>query len=414
MTLAAFLCAAAAALSPSFPSSTANSADSLDTRPIHSIEIYSENQWASNAATKWVLAGLAFGGDITSPVRTLTSRTAQRGTGVGGGLTRQGVALVLPPMNIGEEPDKGRWRTTVALEHLQLASATWSPGMATFFFGRHGIDGETEGWLGLSTYKRMASTSLKIGGIRTHRTELRSTPVDMTLNWSVNAGEMHRHENGALQYNSRYQWDGDSLQLELKGSGFTSSGVGAIFSLDFGITIEEADGEGGRPDRWSFSVRDWGSARFRGSVWQNIDTAYAEAGLPVFEEVGLDFSHVLQKDTLAGTLRRRMPNTVRFQWDRSSLRTPGVVWSLRLENNRGAPRGQAELVRASGRGAVRTTVGIGYGGWGGTYIPLDLEFATRDVRQGRPGGTLAVSTRWLALPGSGGRMALGLNWHQTF
>ncbi|MEC7114078.1 MAG: hypothetical protein VXW79_03840, partial [Bacteroidota bacterium] len=90
MTLSAFLCAATAALSPHFPltaSDSAQPADSLDTRPIHSIEIYSDNQWASNAATKWVVAGLAFGGDITSPVRTLTSRTAERGTGVGGGLT---------------------------------------------------------------------------------------------------------------------------------------------------------------------------------------------------------------------------------------------------------------------------------------------------------------------------------------
>ena len=83
MTLSAFLCAAAAALSPHFPLSAADPADSLDSRPIHSIELYSENQWASNAATKWVVAGLAFGGDITSPVRTLTSRTAERGTGVG-------------------------------------------------------------------------------------------------------------------------------------------------------------------------------------------------------------------------------------------------------------------------------------------------------------------------------------------
>ena len=417
MTLSAFLCAAIAVLSPHFPltaSDSAQSADSLDTRPIHSIEIYSDNQWASNAATKWVVAGLAFGGDITSPVRTLTSRTAERGTGVGGGLTRQGVALVLPPMNIGEEPDKGRWRTTVALEHMQLVSATWSPGMATFFFGRHGIEGNTEGWLGTSTFRRWASTSLKVGGIRTHRTALRSTPVDMTLNWSVNAGEVHLHEGGSLQYNSRYQWDGDSIQLDLKGSATNSSGVGTLFSLDLGIAIEEAEGEGGRPDRWSFSVRDWGSGRFGGWIWQRLDTSYAEAGLPVLEGAGLDFSDVIQNDTILSTLRRRMPKTVQFQWDRESLRMPGVVWSLRLENNRSAPRGQAELVRSSGRGAVRTTVGIGYGGWGGTYIPLDFEFATRDVRQGRPGGTLAVSTRWLALPGSGGRMALGLNWHQTF
>ena len=414
MTLSAFLVGLLAAFPLHSTAPSGEPADSLDHRSVHSITLYSDNQWASNALTKWAAAGLAFGGDITSPVRTLASRTAERGTGVGGGLSRQGVALVLPPMNIGEEPDKGRWLTTVALEHQQLVSATWSPGMATFFFGQHGTEGNTEGWLGTSTFRRLASTFLKVGGIRTHRTELRSTPVDMTLNWSVNAGEVHLHESGSLQYSSRYLWDGDSLQLDLKGSATNSSGVGTLFSMDFGIAIEEAEGEGGRPDRWSFSVRDWGSGRFGGWIWQRIDTSYAEAGLPVFEGAGLDFSDVMQVDTIASTLRRKVPSTVRFQWDRESLRMPGVVWSLRLENNRSAPRRQAELVRSSGRGAVRTTVGIGYGGWGGTYIPLDLEFPTRRVRQGRPGGTLSVSTRWLAVPGSGGRMALGLNWHETF
>ena len=69
MTLSAFLCGAAAVLSPHFPltaSDSAQPADSLDTRAIHSVELYSDNQWASNAATKWVVAGLAFGGDILS------------------------------------------------------------------------------------------------------------------------------------------------------------------------------------------------------------------------------------------------------------------------------------------------------------------------------------------------------------
>ena len=59
-------------------------------------------------------------------------------------------------------------------------------------------------------------------------------------------------------------------------------------------------------------------------------------------------------------------------------------------------------------------VGLGHGGWGGTYIPLRFECPSREVRQGRPGGQLVVSTRWLALPGTGGRMAFGVHWHRTF
>ena len=53
-------------------------------------------------------------------------------------------------------------------------------------------------------------------------------------------------------------------------------------------------------------------------------------------------------------------------------------------------------------------------GWGGTYVPLRFECPSREVRQGRPGGQLVVSTRWLALPGTGGRMAFGVHWHRTF
>jgi len=414
MTLSACLFGLSSALCTHSTAAAHAVPDTVDLRPVHSVHIYSENQWASNAASKWAVAGLAFGGDISTPVRTLTSLTEQRGIGIGGGSTRQGIALVLPSMNLGKEPDMGRWKTTVALEHQQLVTARWTDGMARFFFGRHGIEGETFGSLGLSRYWRVSATNLKIGGERTHRSTVRSTPVDMTLNWSINAGEMHEQQGVAIQMGSQYRWDGDSMAVDLRGSRIVPFGVGTLLSLDLGMTIEEADGGMGRPDRWSISVRDWGAARFREGMFERVDTAYADAGLPILGGEAWDLEGVIMTDTVLGTIRRKMPSTVRIQWDREALRTPGVVWSLSIENNSVAPRPQVELVRSSGRGAVRTTVGIGYGGWGGTYIPLHMDFPSRDVRQGRPGGTLSVGTRWLALPGSGGRMALGANWHQTF
>jgi len=414
MTLSAFLFGLLAAFPLHSTAASGDPADSLDHRSVHSITLYSDNQWASNALTKWAAAGLAFGGDITSPLQTLVSNTAERRSAMGGGTSRQGVALTLPSMNLGEAPVKGRWKTTVALEHQQWATAQWTAGMARFFFGAHGAHPGEVGWMGPSSFKRGAATALKVGGIRTHRTSMRSTPVDMTLSWSANAGEVHVWQSGNLAYSSNFRWDGDSLELDLAGSSLLPIGVGTLFSVDLGMSIEEAESAGGRRDRWSFSARDWGSAVFRSGVYQRLDTAYADEGLPLTDGGGLDFSSVVRNDTLAGALRRKVPSTVRFRWDREAMRFPGVVWSVILENNSAAPRPQAELVRSSGRGAIRTTVGIGYGGWGGTYIPLNLEFPTRRVRQGRPGGTLAVSTRWLAAPGSGGRMALGLNWHETF
>lgn len=414
MTLSAFFFGLLAAFPLYSNPASGEPEDSLDTRPIHSIEIYSDNQWASNALTKWAAAGLAFGGDITSPVRTLTSLTDQRGGGIGGGTIRQGVALVLPSMTIGEAPEKGRWKTTVGLEHLQFVRASWTPGMARFLFGRHGVEGETYGRLGLTGFRQLSATSLKVGGIRTHRAAIRSQPMDLTFSWSVNVGEMHALRRGYVQGGSEYRWDADTMSVNMRASRVDPYGVGRLVSFDFGMVIEEPDGGRGRADRWTFEIRDWGGARFRSGLYQWLDTAFTEAGLPVMNNGEFPVETASRIDSGNGALHERMPSTFAAQWEREALRHPGVVWCFRAERNSGAPRGQAELVRSSGRGAVRTTVGIGYGGWGGTYIPLNLEFASRDVRQGRPGGTLAVSTRWLALPGSGGRMALGLNWHQTF
>ena len=51
---------------------------------------------------------------------------------------------------------------------------------------------------------------------------------------------------------------------------------------------------------------------------------------------------------------------------------------------------------------------------GDTFIPLNFNLPSKAVRQGRPGGTLAIRTRWLALAGTGGRMGLGFHWHRTF
>ena len=128
--LSAFLVGLLAAFPLHSTAVSGEPADSLDHRSVHSITLYSDNQWASNALTKWAAAGLAFGGDITSPVRTLTSRPPSGGRG-GRRPESAGRALVLPPMNIGEEPDKGRWQTTVALEHQQPVRDVVA-GMATF------------------------------------------------------------------------------------------------------------------------------------------------------------------------------------------------------------------------------------------------------------------------------------------
>ena len=67
MTLSAFFFGLLAAFPLHSAADSFEPADSLDHRSVHSIEIYSDNQWASNAATKWVVAGLALG--ATSPRR---------------------------------------------------------------------------------------------------------------------------------------------------------------------------------------------------------------------------------------------------------------------------------------------------------------------------------------------------------
>ena len=77
----------------------------LSRQPVQTLDVFAEADWASNAASKYVLAGLAFGGDITYPVQSLSSRTAQKGKGFSGGSARVGVKLTLPAMGLVEELD---------------------------------------------------------------------------------------------------------------------------------------------------------------------------------------------------------------------------------------------------------------------------------------------------------------------
>ena len=55
--------------------------DSTSVGSISEWSTWSEHQWASNAAPKWAMAGVAFGGDISGPVRTLVSLSEQKGAG---------------------------------------------------------------------------------------------------------------------------------------------------------------------------------------------------------------------------------------------------------------------------------------------------------------------------------------------
>ena len=79
-------------------------ADSLSGSPIIQMDLYAEGQWSSNALNKFVVAGVAFGGDISSPVRSLTALTHWKGQGFAGGTTRSGVRMVLPALELFETP----------------------------------------------------------------------------------------------------------------------------------------------------------------------------------------------------------------------------------------------------------------------------------------------------------------------
>ena len=56
----------------------ASAQDSTSVGSISEWSAWSEHQWASNAAPKWAMAGVAFGGDISGPVRTLVSLSEQK------------------------------------------------------------------------------------------------------------------------------------------------------------------------------------------------------------------------------------------------------------------------------------------------------------------------------------------------
>jgi len=386
--------------------------DSIQAPSISQLELYAEGQWSSIALNKFVLAGFAFGGDISSPVRSLASLTQWKDKGFAGGVTRAGVSLVLPALDLFEHETHARWKTVIGLETSQWASAFWSPAAATLAFGRHGIgnDGSLEG----TRYHFSAATLLRIGGIRTVQKTLRGIPMLWSVEWGVRMGELHRSISGGVQRDSQYLWNDEVAEGSLDGMQLQNLSSGSAVGLDLAMVWEEAEGGYGRPDRWSVALRNVGN----GGRWQTevatIDTAFSNSGWGWLSGNGPDFSEVVQRDTLLGGFTRRLPSTFSFRWDRQAIRLPGVAWSLTAEKLSIAPRWEWALMRRSGRGAVQTEVGLAYGGFGGTFIPLNFNLPSKSVRQGRPGGALAIQTRWLALAGTGGRMGLGFHWHRTF
>ena len=397
------------------PASWSWSQDSteVDVPFVLSANVFAEGQWASNAVSKWAMAGATFGGDISAPVRSLTALTHWKGGGIAGGMARSGIELVLPAMDFLPAPEKGRWRTVVALEHVRWAHAEWSPAAATLVFGRHGIG--DDGSLADTRYRLQSATMLRIGGVRTHPGTLRGIPMDWSVEWGIRMGEMHRSMIGGTSGSSTYQWDDETASATLEGMQFSNLTAGSAVGFDLAVGMAEADGGHGRHDSWSVSIRNLGRSGRYLTDFSRIDTAFVTEGWPLFTGETPDFSDLVgERDTLIIGFARNLPSTLAFRWDRQAIRLPGVIWTLTARKLSIAPRWEWSLTRRSGRGAVQTEIGLAWGGWGGTFIPLNFNMPSRAVRQGRPGGTLAVRTRWLALAGTGGRMGLGLNWHRSF
>ena len=388
--------------------------DSIGVMPVQSLEVFSEGEWGSNAASKYLMAGLAFGGDVTFPVQSLSSRTAQKGFGFAGGTTRTGVKMTLPAMRLISEFEPKEWRTTVSVEHQQWASVGWPPGASRLLFGPLGSGAPEVSSLSGTSFDYISLTSLKIGGLRSFSSSSFGVPVVVNFGWSINAGEVHNWHSGTVRNGSEYTWNDEVMALDVRAQRAQSSGGGTHVGVDVGFTIEEANGGHGRPDSWSLSISDVGTAHFREFVFDEVDTAWSSPGLPLITGELPNFDSGGVRDTIMGAHRRSLPSTLAFGWERKAIRQPGVVWSIHAQKNTLAPRPQVECIRRSGREAVQVSIGLGYGGWGGTYIPLSFRMPSKAVRQGRPGGALRVNTRWLALAGTGGRMAFGLNWHQSF
>jgi hypothetical protein len=239
--------------------------------------------------------------------------------------------------------------------------------------------------------------------------------VEWQVEWGVRMGEMHRFLNGGTHRQSEYQWDDEVAAITLNAMQFRNLTAGSALGFDLAVGMEEAEGGRGRPDRLSFSLRNFGGGGQWLTEFTQIDTTITTEGWPLITGQGPDFGEIgADRDTLASGFSRFLPHTWAFRWERDALRQPGVTWAFSAERLSIAPRWECSLTRRSGRGALQTELGLAWGGWGGAFIPLNFNLPSRAVRQGRPGGTLAIRTRWLALAGTGGRMGLGFHWHRSF
>ena len=239
-----------------------------------------KHQWASNAAPKWAMAGVALwgrhqaaGADVGIPVRTRRRRRIHRRSVAG-----PRCPLTLPALELFPEPDLGRWETFVAVEHCVRVSLRPNgprapPGCLP---GRWGLTQHMADRLGGTAYAAVSATCLKIGGVRVGRRRRFDVPrgPEAPVGLAGRGGAPVGHRCAYVR--AGRAWDQTGVEVDVFASQGVPIGVGALV----GLRCRVGPGGVGRGPwparsggRCSFRISRRG--RFRALEYTFLDTAFS-------------------------------------------------------------------------------------------------------------------------------------------
>lgn len=368
-----------------------------DSLPPH-LELFAGATMGSSAMPPWVLMGVVFGGDITAPLAVTVDRTDAGGRGFVGGQAEAGILMAWK--------NKMGHSVRMGLTSRAWTDFRWSPGTAHLLWGPlGGADPENQ-------ERNLENTQLR--GLATSAFTLGIASECVSVLGRI--GEAHWGANGAFEDAPFYM---DTAQIEFRVEGQFNRSIATGLMAGFDVEIRGVVEGEQNTINWAAGLRDVGGYIFPQWVESVIDTSLNSTGWPLITEAllgeGEDSgpfspSDGLQVDTLdAGTSDKTMqgslPTTYYFR-----VNTQG--WTAQLQLNRWAPRPELYAIKTFGHRSVNRplnwSAGLGWGGWGGLYIPFGLDM------NGKEGRNLTVKTRIAPGADLGLRTTLMCSWVKKF
>jgi hypothetical protein len=357
------------------------------------LEIFSNVALSSSAMPPWALMGAVFGGDITAPLAIAVARTDVAGQGFFGGQAEAGILL--------RWVDKADNEVRVGLTSRAWSDVRWSPGAAHLFWGPlGGADPENQPRdLAKTRFRGLATSAFTVSVSSEH------------IAFTGRLGEAHWGADLAVE-DAPFFMDTAQIDFRLVGQFNRSLATGLMAGIDLEFrqttTIGQAD------VNWAVGIRDLGGFMFPLSVETTVDSSIHSTGWPLitglFDTSDENPNYGLHSDTIGlapgdDPLKGVLPATY-------YIRARAQGWSAYVQKNSWAPRPEFCAIKtfahSSEQRSVHWQAGLGWGGWGGLYVPLGVNLT------GHQGRTFSLRTRVAPGPDLGLRTTLMCAWGKKF